>query len=249
MRRLLFLPALVAATSLGGCISEARIAKAGTRVDLGIAYLNEKRPEAAVATLREAVKLDPRNWRARAALAMAYAAKGEPELADESFQKALRINPGEGEILVNYGAFLVAHARAADAVPVLEKAREDLDYRNPAMVLSNLSLAYLESGNPEQAVVHAREAVKRVPGLCPAWYHLGLAEEARGQVDAALAAYDTLTQTCPDEAIGGWLRAGCLMAHRGDSIGADIALSHVVGHAAGTPLADEARACLAQVGG
>ncbi len=249
MRRLLSLPAVVAVAFLGGCVSQARMEKAATRVDLGIAYLNEKNPEAAVAALREAVKLDPRNWRARSALAMAYVAKGEPALADDAFKKALRINPSEGEILVNYGAFLVASGRPAEAIPVLEKATDDLDYRNPGMVLSNLSRAHLDAGDPEKAAARAREAVKRVPGLCPAWYHLGLAEEARGQAEAALAAYDTLTQTCPDEALGGWLRAGCLMATRGDSIGADIALSHVVDHAAGTPMADEARACLAQVGG
>ncbi len=249
MRGLLSLPVVVAIALLGGCVTQARIEKASTRTDLGIAYLNEKNPESAVATLREAVKLDPRNWRARSALAMAYSAKGQPELADESFRKALRVNPGEGEILVNYGAFLIANNRPAEAVIVLEKATDDLDYRNPGIVLSNLSRAHLDAGEPELAAARAREAVRRVPGLCPAWYHLGLAEEARGQAEAALAAYDTLTQTCPDEALGGWLRAGCLMATRGDSVGADIALSHVVDHAAGSPLADEARACLAQVGG
>ncbi len=240
--------ALVTLALLGGCVSQARIEKASARTDLGQAYLNERNPEAAVSTLRSAVKLDPRNWRAASSLAMAYAAKGEPEMADDMFRRALRINPGEGEILVNYGAFLISSQRPADAIPVLEKATEDLDYRNPGMVLSNLSRAHLDAGDPESAARRAGEAVRRVPTLCPAWYHLGLAEEARNRPEAALAAYDKLTSTCPEEALGGWLRAGCLMASRGDEVGADIALQHVVDRAAGTPMADEARACLARVG-
>lgn len=230
----------------GGCVSQARIEKASARTELGQAYLNEKNPEAAVSTLRSAVKLDPRNWRAASSLGMAYAAKGEAEMADEAFRRALRINPGEGEILVNYGAFLISVQRPADAIPVLEEATRDLDYRNPGIVLSNLARAHLDAGDPESAARRAQEAVRRVPTLCPAWYHLGLAEEARNHPDAALAAYDKLTSTCPEEALGGWLRAGCLMVARGEHDRADIALSLVVDRAAGTPLADEARACQAR---
>jgi Tfp pilus assembly protein PilF len=65
-----------------GCVSESRMQRSSTRVDLGAAYLHEQNPEAAIAALREAVKLDPRNWRAKSMLAMAYIAKGQPELAE-----------------------------------------------------------------------------------------------------------------------------------------------------------------------
>jgi type IV pilus assembly protein PilF len=250
MSRVRPIAALVLLPLLGAsCVSEARMKRASARVDLGGAYLKEKNPEGAIAALREAVKLDPRNWRARSTLAMAYAAKGQPELAEESFLAALRINPDEGEILMNYGAFLVQQGRPAEAVVPLEKALDDLDYRSPAMVLSNLARAHLDAGEPEKALVRAQDAVRRAPTLCPAIYHLGLAQEALGRTDAALHTYDDLTRTCPDEAIGGWLRAGCLMQRMGDASGADVALGVVVDKAAGTPLADEARNCLARAGG
>ena len=239
----------VVCSSLGGCISQKSMERAASRTDLATAYLNEKNPEAAVGALREAVKLDPRNWRAREMLGMAYNAKGQPDLADASFIEALRLNPTEGEVLVNYGAFLIDQDRAKEAIPFLERAIDDLDYRSPALVLSNLSRAHLDAGEPDKAAARAQEALQRSPNLCPAMYHLGLAQEARGDTGAALLAYDKLTQTCPTEALGGWLRSGCIRASEGDRSGAAFALGQVESMAPGSAAVAEARSCQALAGG
>ena len=233
----------------GGCVSAKHVELAHAKTTLGIAYLQEKNPEGAVTILREAVKLDPRNWRARSALAMAYVTKGQPALAEETFQGALEVNPTEGEILVTYGAFLVSNGRPKEAIPVLELALEDLDYRNPAMVLSNLSRAHLEAAEPERALARAQEAVRRAPKLCPARFHIGLAHEALGKTDAALRDYAELIEECPTDALGGWLRTGCILAGLGDASGADAALRHVTDAALDTPMGDEARSCLQATGG
>ncbi len=239
----------IAAVALSGCISEKRVARAHAQADLGVAYLKEKNPEGAVFALREAVKLDPRNWHAHNALAMAYVAKGSPELAEAQFKIGLRLNPGEGELLLNYGAFLVKAGRSADAVPILERALADLDYRNPSMVLSNLSRAHLDAKQPDRALLRADEALRRVPKMCPARFHRGLANEALGKTDAALRDYAVLAEDCPSEALGGWLRTGCILAGLGDYSGADAALRHVTDAALDTPMADEARSCLQSAGG
>lgn len=231
-----------------GCISAKDIERAASRVELSAAYIRENNAEAAVGSLREAIKLDPRNWRAHMMLGMAYIAKGQPDLADESFRDALRLNPEEGEVLVNYGAFLVQQGRPAEAIPLLERAVNDLDYRSPAIVLSNLSRAHLDLGQSDKAALRAEEALRRAPTLCPAMYHLGLAQEARGQPAAALRAYDLLTETCPNEAVGGWLRSGCIRAEQGDHSGADVAFGQVENLAPGTAAADEARSCQALAG-
>ncbi len=245
MKRLLLVALAVAAS---GCITERRMERAHAQADLGIAYLQEHNPEGAITALREAVRLDPRNWHARNALAMAYSAKGQPDLAEKEFKAALAVDGKQGELLLNYGAFLVTVGRPKEAIPVLEKALEDLEYRNPALVMSNLSRAHLDAGEPEKALARAEEALRRAPKLCPARFHAGLAHEALGNTDAALRDYASLAEECPSESLGGWLRTGCILANLGDAPGASAALRHVTEGAADSPMATEARACLAKAG-
>jgi type IV pilus biogenesis/stability protein PilW len=233
---------------LTACISEKRMQRAQAEVDLGVAYYREGNTEDAIAKLREATHTDPRNWRAWNALAITYAAKGQGDLAGEAFRKALAIDGKEGEILVNYGAWQVTEGHPDEAVATLELALADLDYRNTAMVLSNLSYALLQAGRPEDAIARARDAVKRMPTLCQGWFHLGLAEEKAGDEDAALAAYDTLIHTCPNDSVGARLRTGCLQVHGpAPELGIDM-LQTVVEDVPDTRLADEARTCLKTVG-
>lgn len=233
---------------LPGCMSAKRMAQAQASVDLGVAYYKEGNTEAAIETLRRATHTDPRNWRAFNALAITYAAKGQPELAGEAFEHALRINPGEGEILVNYGAWQVTAGKPDKAVETFEAALADLDYRNTAVVLSNLSFALLESGRSAEALDRAREAVKRAPTLCQGWFHLGLAQEKLGNSDGALAAYDRMMTECPTSSVGARLRSGCIQVHGpAPELGID-ALQSVLTADPESRIADEARSCLQSVG-
>lgn len=232
---------------LGGCISEKRMARASARAELGVAYFREGSEEAAIVALKEAHELDPRNWRALSALGVVYVAKGKNDLAEEAFRDALRINPGEAEILLNYGAFLVRNGRPEEAIGHLERALEDLDYRSPAMILSNLSYALLQVDRVPEAVARAREAVHRVPNLCEGHYHLGLALEAAGDPGGALAAWSEQERVCPTESSGARLAAACLRAKQGDP-GALDELDAVVREAPTGSLAEKARSCIALLG-
>ena len=84
------------AVFLGGCVSAKRQERSAARVEVGVSMLRAGDNPSAVAKLREAVKLDPRNWRAWDKLGLAYAAQGAPEEAGKAFQRAVRINPGGG---------------------------------------------------------------------------------------------------------------------------------------------------------
>lgn len=236
--------ALLSLLSLVACVGPNRVARAVSHVDLGTAYFKEGNTEGAIETLRRAAELDPRNWRAANALAVVYVAKGQPELAEGQFRRALRINPGEAEILVNYGAFLVRTGRLDDGIAAFGESLHDLDYRNPAIVESNLAYALLQAGRADEALPHAREAIRRAPTMCEAYYHLGLIQESRKDTLAALEAYKQLVQACPRESLGGRLRAGCIEVGVGLSDEGSAALREVIAAAPGTPFADEARTCL-----
>jgi type IV pilus assembly protein PilF len=227
-----------------GCVSPKHAQRAAAQTDLGTAYYKEGNTEGAIATLRGAVRLDPRNWRALDALAVVYIAKGELDLADQTFRRAQRVNGGEAEILNNYGTFLLKTGRTDEAIEAFETALKDLDYRSPALVQSNLSYAMLQAGRNDEALGWAREATRRAPALCEAWYHLGLVQEARKDTLGALEAYQQLIAQCPTESLGARLRTGCLQRQVGMADVGEAALEGVLAVAPGTAFADQARACL-----
>ncbi len=237
---LIFLPA---------CIGAKRMERAQSHVELGIAYYKEGSVEDSIRTLAEAHKEDPRNWRALSAMGVVYASKGKNDLAEKSFKKALVLKPKSGEILLNYGAFLDANGRPQEAVAMFTLALDDIEYKNGALIHSNLSRALLDTGNVEGAIAEARQALARAPGLCEAFFHLGLAQEQKGDAAAALEAYQQLITTCPKESLGAKLRRGCLLAKDGAPDSARASLQDVLDEAPGTPMADAARACMSGAAG
>ena len=239
---------LLACALLGGCVSAKKVERATARRELGVAYYREGNTESAIATLRDAIELDPRSWRAWNSLAVAYIAKGQPKLAEKAFRKALRLNPGEGEILVTRGAFFVRNGRNPEAIADFRTALRDLDYRNPAAVLSNMSYALTESGKPAEGVEVAREAIRRAPQLCEARYHLGWALEHKGDSLGAMEAYKDQVTRCPSESLGSRLRLGCLQVQVGMFDEGQEFLRMVTTEAPATRFADEARACVAVAG-
>ncbi len=239
------LPLLLLLTgSLCACVSANRVTRAAAQIDLGGAYYREGNPEASIEALRRAEDLDPRNWRAPNMLGIALLSKGLPDEAETEFKRALKIDPGEAEILVNYGAMKLRQGKNDEAIAMFTKAMGDLDYRNVALVLSNLSLAYSESGRYQEAVNSAREATRRAPTLCQGWFHLGLAEEKSGHPDEAVTAYSGLIENCPTESDGARVRIACLQAHGPSPELGREALRGLVEQTRGTPLGDQARACL-----
>lgn len=243
MRAFLLGGALLGALLLGGCVTPQRVARSAAKVDLGVAYYREGNVEGAIAELREATELDPHAWKPWNSLAVVYIAKGQRELAEDAFQKALRLGPGEAEILNNYGTLLVDLGRNDEAIARFLEALDDLDYRNPALVQSNLSFALLRAQRTDEALRYAREATRRAPEFCRAWYNLGLVQEARKDALSALEAYAEATKQCPDESTAARLRSGCIQVETGVEEGVTV-LQGIVRASPGTAYADEARACL-----
>jgi len=227
-----------------GCATARQIERAESQVVLGAAYYREGQSELAIDTFSKAVKLNPRNWRAHSLLGLAYVSKGQADLAEASFRAALKLAPDEAEIHNNYGTFLVAVGRTDEALPHFEAALADIDYRNPALIYSNLSGALLAAGRPEDALLAAKEAVRRSPMLCAGWHQIGKAEEQLKDTQGALDAYESLAQQCPSERLVAWRKAGCLMLSGGQAAMGESLLDQVVREGRGGDEERAARRCL-----
>jgi tetratricopeptide (TPR) repeat protein len=160
------------------------------RVALGSALRRSGKLDAALESLRDALKVEPRSAPALAGMGLIYEAKGRHELAELVLHRALDID-GKGRLAAdvwnNLGLIALSRrhdqeafadfAEAAKLDPTLTSAR-----RNRAVV-------YLDCGDYEKAASELREVVKVDENDGAAWVALGVAERGRGQPDAAEKAY------------------------------------------------------------
>jgi tetratricopeptide (TPR) repeat protein len=201
---------------LGGCISSTRQQQSSSRVELGTAYLIEGNAPGAVETLRQATELDPRNWNAWNKLGLATMSLGAFDEAEDAFKRAVDLVPEEAEVHNNYGTLLLRQGRYEDAIGQFEIALEDLTYRKPAMVMSNLGSAYIALEEHETAILWLDQAVTRAPNLCQARFTRGLALRATDKGPKALDDFETVIQLCGKDALGAYYNAGQILLEMDD---------------------------------
>ena len=101
--------------------------------------------------LENAAAIDTNNSEVFAIWGLVYSREGEPDLADNSFQRALRINSANSQARNNYAAFLFAEERYEDAFEQLQLVVEDTSYSGRAQAFENLGLAGLRLQRLEEA--------------------------------------------------------------------------------------------------
>ena len=140
-------------TLVGGCVTETTGAPfGGVRSDtqalrdyiqLATGYLEQNDLVNTRRHLDNATRLDANNSEVAALWGLVYAQEREPDLADEQFRRALRIDPRNSKARNNYAAFLFAQSRFDDAYEQLESVVADTAYSNRAQAFENLGLAAL----------------------------------------------------------------------------------------------------------
>jgi tetratricopeptide (TPR) repeat protein len=123
------------------------------QLNLGILLL-DKDPAAAVAPLRKAVELLPSQSRPRYLLGLAEERTGDLKGAAESFEGASRLDPKDGDSLMELGRIYVKTNRAAEAEPKFRAAL--LVNPKSAEALQGLALS-LDAQNKPEAIEAYRE--------------------------------------------------------------------------------------------
>lgn len=227
MKRLLV---LVLALALGSCITANRQKRAAAHAELGTAYLREGNAADAIKVLRDAVRLDPRNWNAWEKLALAYSAQGAADLAERAFERAIRLDPKNAEINNNYGLFLLSQGQIGAAIAHFETALEDVTYRKPALVENNLGYALFLEKRTDEAIATLDDAIRRAPHLCQARLHRGMAYRQRGDDDHALQDFETVIQLCGSDMPSAYLEAAPILIERGQKAAGCAYLDEAVAH-------------------
>lgn len=126
---------------------------------LGQAYMARGQYEIALDKLKKAVREDNSYAPAHTVLAVLYERIGETDLAEKHYHEAVEVDPNDGDVNNNYGAFLCRTDKSAQADPYFRKALEDPFYSTPAVAMANAGSCALERGETEMAETYLRQSL------------------------------------------------------------------------------------------
>lgn len=149
-------------------------------IDLAVGYVREGQTEQAKQPLLDALKLDPSNADANAAMAYIFQLEKDPMHAEEYFKKALSSESDNARILNNYGVFLFQQNRLPEAKQVFLKASQDNFYSGRSMIFENLGFIAVQQKDWkvaedyfQRALLLNRERVASILSLANVYYMQG----------------------------------------------------------------------------
>jgi serine/threonine protein kinase/tetratricopeptide (TPR) repeat protein len=205
---------------------------------LGAALLNLGQVDEAIASIDEAIRLEPGNGQAYQALGRAYwAGKGNFAAAIPAFRKAIELNPEAGYSYLQLGLLLAWEGQYEEAEAVCRRAVELQDQyisgnAGLQVVGANARLGYVFylQGRYEEAIreyerglafvassdhaLKERTSIEITMKIGAAYHRMGRAEEAARFFDRALKAFDGRVAKGADDPYTRYYIA-CLLALRG----------------------------------
>lgn len=160
---------LLLAALLAGCVTEtsgglpppaADSVRVRAQLDLARAYLETDNFERARNPLNRALEIDSTSVEAHVLLAVLYEREGEAELAERHYQLALESQPEHSQAMNNYASFLYTQQRYVEAVALLRRLVDDVNYRARSQAYENLGLAELQIGELARAKAAFLRAVQ-----------------------------------------------------------------------------------------
>jgi Tfp pilus assembly protein PilF len=181
------------ARSTGQSTEQQSIAEYDVARDL---WLQRGQPRPALAHVLTAVELDDDNADAHHLAALIYLdfCRLDPNEcrlmeAERHARVALELRADFREARNTLGVVLIHLKRYPESIEVLRPLTLDILYQTPENAWGNIGWAYLEQGQPEQAVEALRRSTAAQPEFCVGHYRLGLAYEKLQRNEEALASF------------------------------------------------------------
>jgi type IV pilus assembly protein PilF len=163
------LTALALAAMVSDCVSTARTPAAETgdhitasdesdaskrsrvRLELAGAYFGRGQMEFALDQVKLAIQVDPTQSEAYNLRGLIYANLGDDRLAEESFRRALQLNPLDADAMQNFGWYLCQRKRFDEAQLQFEQALAVPRYRDSARTYLTQGICHSQAGQLELA--------------------------------------------------------------------------------------------------
>lgn len=177
-------PSLQAATVTGDS-SDPRN-RARIRTELATLYYSAGNMGVALEEARLALEADPNYALAYSLLGAVYMELREPQLAQQNFERALRLAPTDPEINHRYGWFLCQSGRELESVRYFQQAIRHPLYPTPWRSSAAAGICMMRKGMLKEAEDHFTAALRQDPdepisliNLADLRYRRGELEEAR----------------------------------------------------------------------
>jgi len=152
------------ATSLAGTTPDLKRA-AQYNVQLGVAYLQQGDVPRARQKLILATQQDPNAITVWNAMAYFMQTTDNDAQAQQAYQKALALDPHDGDTLNNYGVFLCHQGQPKTAIRYFQQAVQDPNYANIGQTYENAGLCSLKMDKTAQAKQFFTQALANDPTL------------------------------------------------------------------------------------
>lgn len=198
MKKQHLLAAALCAWLLGGCMmfggngpremtqSERDEQTARIKTQLAIEYMGSGDYRQATASIEEALKLTPNSDVAWLVKAQVYQYLKVKETAQQSFAKALSLNPTSAEINNNYGWFLCSVMENPNAaMPYFDKALADPTYPASYVAYMNKGICSAKMGQFSLAQAYLERGLATAPEFAPIQKELARTKLMAGQANDA----------------------------------------------------------------
>ena len=137
--------------------------RASIRLQLAVGYFQDGKMEVALDEVKQAIAANPEFADAYGLRAVIYSQMGETTLADDNFQRALKLAPRNPELANNYGSFLCQHDKGAQGIALFESALKNPVYQSPVNALLNAGSCSLKMKNLDAAERYLLDALRYEP--------------------------------------------------------------------------------------
>lgn len=168
---------------------------------LGVGYLQKGRIDLASMNLEKAIKDSPSSSAAHHYYALLQQRLGNKDLAGQHFQKALKLNNKDSELLNNYGSFLCHNAQYDQAEAAFLAALRDPLYKTPEFAYTNAGVCIGKKGDKARAEEYFRQALQANANFPDALYHMAKLNYEKGnnaKAQAFLYRYNDAAPANPD---------------------------------------------------
>ena len=140
--------------------------RAAIRMQLAIGYYQDGKYDIALDEIKQAIAFNPDFADAYGVRALIYTKMNEIPLADENYQRALRLAPRNPDLANNYGSFLCAEGgKPAQAMTYFDTALNNPNYATPVSALVNAGNCSLKTKQLAAAERYFTDALRYDPDL------------------------------------------------------------------------------------